>query len=219
MHRTGCPTCVGVPDPLHEGSAAEYVPPGHIPEADGSACRILRMREAKLHRCIVVDAEDSLEPAGDLQSDAGDSPSGSGSGCESGSGHGSGSASDASDGDATSNAVTVSRSDPEAAALAPPPQKKFRRTTPRAGHSFSQQPAPIVVDVDAASSSAPVTHLLSEGDFFPTDTDGALHQQTGLGGRGAVVEGGQAVGGGGGTRRSVSWVRHRDPVIGHGWPW
>ena len=24
---------------------------------------------------------------------------------------------------------------------------------------------------------------------------------------------------GGGTRRSVSRVQHRDPVIGHGWPW
>ena len=23
----------------------------------------------------------------------------------------------------------------------------------------------------------------------------------------------------GGTRRSVSRVQHRDPVIGHGWPW
>ena len=26
-------------------------------------------------------------------------------------------------------------------------------------------------------------------------------------------------GGGGATRRSVSRVQHRDPVIGHGWPW
>ena len=26
-------------------------------------------------------------------------------------------------------------------------------------------------------------------------------------------------GGGGGTLRSVSRVQHRDPVIGHGWPW
>ena len=33
-----------VPDPLHLDSAAEYVPPGHIPEADGSARRILPMR-------------------------------------------------------------------------------------------------------------------------------------------------------------------------------
>ena len=29
----------------------------------------------------------------------------------------------------------------------------------------------------------------------------------------------RGVGGGGGTRRSVSRVQHRDPVIGHGWPW
>ena len=25
--------------------------------------------------------------------------------------------------------------------------------------------------------------------------------------------------GGGGTWRSVSWVQHQDPMIGHGWPW
>ena len=55
-----------------------------------------------------------------------------------------------------------------------PQRKKFRRTAPRAGHSLSQRPAPIVMDVDAASSSAPVTHLLSEGDFFPADIAAAL---------------------------------------------
>ena len=105
------------------------------------------------------------------QSDVGDSPSGSDSGCESESGSGSGSA---SDGDATCSAITVSSSDPEAAAPAPPPRKKFRMTALRVGHSLSQRLAPIFVDVDAASSSAPVTHLLSEGDFFPTDTEAAL---------------------------------------------
>ena len=121
-----------VPDPLHVDSAAQYVPPRHIPEADGSARRILPMRLAKLHRRIVVDAEDLSEPAGDPQSDAGDSPSGSDSGCESGSGSGSGSgsASDASDGDATSSAVTVSSSDFEAAAPAPPPRKKIPQDSP-----------------------------------------------------------------------------------------
>ena len=30
---------------------------------------------------------------------------------------------------------------------------------------------------------------------------------------------GVGAGGRGGTRRSVSRVQHRDPVIGHGWPW
>ena len=59
---------------------------------------------------------------------------------------------DASDGDAMSNAITLSNSDPEAAAPAPPPRKKFRRTALRVGHSLSERPAAIVVDVDAASS-------------------------------------------------------------------
>ena len=66
-------------------------------------------------------------------------------------------------------------------------------------HNLSRRPAPIAADIDAASSSAPVTHLLSGGDFFPTDTEAALkHKLTGLSGRGAAVEGGQAVGGWGG---------------------
>ena len=163
-----------VPDFLHVDSAVEYVPPRYIPEADGSARRILPMRLAKLHWHIVVDAVDLSDPARNPQLDTGDSPSGSDSGCESGSGSGSGSgrvsgsgsgsgsgsASDASDADATSSAITVSSFDLEAAAPAPLPRKKFRRTTLRAGHSLSQRPAPIVVDVDAASSPTLVTHLL-----------------------------------------------------------
>ena len=118
-----------VPDPSQVDLSAEYVPHGHVPEGDGSAQRILPMRSAKLHWRIVVDAEDSSEPAGDPQLDIGDSPSGSNSGSESGIGSGSGSGSDASDGDATSSAVAV-------AVLTvrpphrPPPQKKFRRTAP-----------------------------------------------------------------------------------------
>ena len=167
-----------VPDLSQVDSSAEYVPPGHVPEGDGSAQCILPMRSAKLHRRIVVDAEDSSEPDGDPQSDIGDSPSGSDIGSESGSDGGTGSGSDASDGDATSSAVTVSSSDPEAAAPAPPPQKKFCRTAPRSAQRLSERPAPVVVDVDAASSSVPVTFLLSEGDFFPTDTEAALKQET-----------------------------------------
>ena len=54
-----------VPDPLHVDSTVEYVPPGHVPEADGSACRIFPMQSAKPHRRIVVDAEDLSEPARD----------------------------------------------------------------------------------------------------------------------------------------------------------
>ena len=160
--------------PSQVDSSPEYVPPGHVPEGDRSAQRILPMRLAKLHGRVVVDSEDSFEPAGVPQSDIGDPPSGTGSGSESGSESGSGSGSDASDGNATSSAGTVSTSDLEAAAQAPPPQKKFRRTAPRCAQLLSQRPAPIVVDVDAASSSARVTHLPSEGDFFLTDTGAAL---------------------------------------------
>ena len=47
-----------VPDPSHVDWSAEYVPPGHVPEGDVSAQRILSMRSAKLHRRIVADAED-----------------------------------------------------------------------------------------------------------------------------------------------------------------
>ena len=90
-----------VRDPLHVDSSAEYVPPRHVPEADGSAQRILPMRLAKVHRRIVVDAKDLPEPAGDPQSDTGDSRSGS----ETANGCGSGS--DALDGDATT--IVLSR--------------------------------------------------------------------------------------------------------------
>ena len=167
-----------VPHPMQVDSSAEYVPPGHVPEGDGSAQRLSPMRSMKLHRRIVVDAEDSFEPLGDPRSDIEDSPSGSDSGSESDSGSGSGSGSDAWDGDATGSAITVNNFDLEAAAPAPPPQKKFRRTAPRCAQRLSQRPALVVVDVHAATSSAPVTHLLSEGDFFPTDTEAALKQET-----------------------------------------
>ena len=53
-----------VPDPSQVDSSAEYVPPRHVPEGDGSAQRILPMRSGKLHRRIVVDVEDSSKPAG-----------------------------------------------------------------------------------------------------------------------------------------------------------
>ena len=50
-----------VRDPSQVDWSVEYVPPGHVPEGDGSAQRILPMRSAKLHRRIVVDAEDLSE--------------------------------------------------------------------------------------------------------------------------------------------------------------
>ena len=57
-------------------------------------------------------------------------------------------------------------------------QKKFRKTALRFAQSLSYRPRPVVVDVDATSSSTPTAHILSEGDFFPTDTEAALKQYT-----------------------------------------
>ena len=52
-----------VPDPSLVDWSMEYVPPRHVRVGDGSAQRILPMRLAKLPRRIVVDAQDSCEPA------------------------------------------------------------------------------------------------------------------------------------------------------------
>ena len=56
--------------------------------------------------------------------------------------------------------------------------KKVPKTAPHFAHSLSRRPTLVVVDVDAASSLAPLTHLLSEGDFFPADTEATLKQET-----------------------------------------
>ena len=95
-----------VPDPTHVDSSAVYVPPRDVSGAEGSTQRTQLARAAKLHRRIVVDAEDSAHP--DPESDAGscsgsgsDGGSGSGSGKSSGSGSASGSSSGS---DATSSA-------------------------------------------------------------------------------------------------------------------
>ena len=79
-----------VPDPTHVDSSAEYVPPRDVSRAEGSTQRTQPARAAKLHRRIVVDAEDSADP--DPESDAG-SCSGSGSDGDGGSGRSSGSGS------------------------------------------------------------------------------------------------------------------------------
>ena len=168
-----------VPDPTHVDSWAEYVPPRDVSGVEGSTQRTQPPRAAKLHRRIVVDAEDSADP--DPESDAGscsgsgsDGSSGSGSGRSSGSGSGSGSSSGS---DATSSAITVSGSDVEAAAAPPPAKKKFLWTGVRPSQCATRAPPPPAIDVDAESSCAPVPHLLSEGDFFPTDTEAALKQE------------------------------------------
>ena len=168
-----------VPDPTHVDSSAEYVPPRDVSGAEGSSQRTQLTRAAKLHRRIVVDAEDSADP--DPESDArscsgsgSDGGSGSGSGRSSGSGSGSGSSSGS---DATSSAITISSSDVEAAAAPPLAKKKFRRTGLRPSQCATRALPPPAIDVDAESISAPVPHLLSEGNFFPTDAEAALKQE------------------------------------------
>ena len=143
------------------------------PGEEGSTQRTQPAGAAQWHRRIVVDAEDSADP--DPESDAGScGGSGSGSGGSSGSGSCSGSSSGS---DATSSAITVSSSDVEAAAAPPPAKKKFRRTGVRPSQCATRALPPPAIDVDAESSCAPVPHLLSEGDFFPTDTEAALKQE------------------------------------------
>ena len=58
-----------------------------------------------------------------------------------------------------------------------PAKKKFRRTRVRPSPCATRALPPPAIDVDAESSSAPVPHLLSEGDFFPKDTEAALKQE------------------------------------------
>ena len=76
----------------------------------------------------------------------------------------------------TSSAVEVSSVDStsstevEVALAPPPPKKKFRRLAVRG----TKQAVSAAIDVDAESIFAPPPHLLSEGDFFPMDTEVAL---------------------------------------------
>ena len=132
-------------------------------------------RAAKLRRVAIVEASD----CGQASSSSTDSSSNSGSSSSSDSD--SGGASDGSvasrDSSAcTSSAVEVSGVDStrstevEAAPAPPPPKKKFRRSA-----VCGTQPAvSATIDLGAESSPAPPPHLLSEGDFFPTDTEVAL---------------------------------------------
>ena len=103
-----------------QDSAAEYVPIGHACDVGGAPGRIQPQRAAKLHRRVVVDAQDSTDPDPHPDPNS-DTASGSGSGSDSGSGSGS---QHDSDGSGTSSAVTVSSSDPEACPPQPPPKKR-----------------------------------------------------------------------------------------------
>ena len=137
--------------------------------------RVQPPRAAKLRRVAIVEASDSGQAS---SSSIGSSSS---SGSSSSTGGDSGGASDGSvalrDNSAcTSSAVEVSSVDStngtkvEAAPAPPPAKKKFRQSAVR-----GTQPAVFAaIDVDAASGCAPPPHLLSEGDFFPTDAEVAL---------------------------------------------
>ena len=168
-----------VPDPTHDESSAEYVPPRDVSGAKGSTQRTKPARAAKLHRRIVVDGEDSAHPnhesnAGSCSGSGSDRGSGSGRGRSSGSGSGSGSSSGI---DATSSGITVSTSYSAATAAPPPAKKKFRQTGVRPSQCASQALPSPAMDVDGESSSAPIPHLLSEGDFFLTNTEAAVKQE------------------------------------------
>ena len=137
--------------------------------------RVRRPRAAKLRRVAIVEASDSGQASGSTGSSSSSSGSSSSSDSDSG-GASDGSVASRDSNACTSSAVEVSSVDStsstevEAAHAPPPPKKKFRRTAMR-----GTQPAiRAAVDVDAESSSAPPPNLLSEGDFFPTDTEVAL---------------------------------------------
>ena len=119
---------------------------------------------SKAERHIVVDDEHALGGDPDPPYASGESlTDGTNNGNGSGGGH-------STDGDAISSAATVKSSEAEVAP--PPPEKEFYCT-----HSCASQNAtapPMHVDVDAESRSAPVTDLLSGGDFTPTDTGAAF---------------------------------------------
>ena len=61
-----------------------------------------------------------------------------------------------------------------------PARPVFRKQLRPHSCSCTRVPAasPVVVEVDAASSLAPINHLLREGDFSPVNTDAALKQET-----------------------------------------
>ena len=103
-----------------------------------------------------------------------DGGSGSGSGRSSGSGIGSGS---------SSSEMQQAVPSPLAVPMWRQPVLLHQRRKNFAGQECAQANAqlghclPLAIHVDAESTSAPVPHLLSEGDFFPTDTEAALKQE------------------------------------------
>ena len=158
-------------------------------EVANAPSRVQPVRAAKLRRVPIVEVLDS-DVTGQASSSSSSSSRGSSSDsdsvsdCDSGS-HSLGSAGSGDSSVATSSAVDVSSdcststssSETETAPAAPPPKKKFRHTAVRVGNIATQLPT--TIDVDAESNSAPQQHLLSEADFFPTDSELAVTKDTG----------------------------------------
>ena len=138
-----------------------------------AASHVQPPRAAKLRRMAIVEASDSGK--------ASTTGSSSSNGSSSSSHSDSGGARDGGVALRDSSACTISdievssidntsSTQVEEAAAPPPPNTKFRRMAVRG----TQLAISASVDVDAESHSASPPHLLSEGDFFPMDTNVAL---------------------------------------------
>ena len=166
--------------PLFVPPSVEIVADPNLVDSDASfqadvvdACsRVQPPWAAKLRRVAIVEASDS----GQASSSSTSSSSSRGSSSNNDNDASDGSVASRDSSAYTSSAIEVSSVDStsstevEAALAPPPPKKKFRRSAVRG----TQPAVSAAIDVDAESSSAPPPHLLSEGDFFPTDTEVAL---------------------------------------------
>ena len=129
------------------------------PVSDSATQRTQPMRPVKLHRRIVVDANNSQDPdptASDSSGNSSMASSDASSHTDSGNSTSTGTPS-------TTSSSTTSSS--ESLVPAAPPTKNFRR------RGVPSKPAVKVacIDVDDASSSAPPATLLRKSDHYPTD--------------------------------------------------
>ena len=144
-------------------------------EVADAPSRVQPPRAAKLRRVAIVEASNSGQASSSSSGSSSNSGSSSSSDIDSG-GASDGSVASRGNSASTSSAVEVSSVDSSSstkveATLAPPlAKKKVHRSTVRA----TQPAVCATIDVDAESTSAPAPHLLSEGDFFPTNTKVAL---------------------------------------------
>ena len=128
------------------------------PVSDSATQRTQPMRAVKLHRRIVVDANNLSDPDPTASDSSGNSSTASSeASSHTDSGH--------STSSGTPNTTSSSSSNSESLVPEAPPPKKFRRRGVP-----SKPPVKVeCIDVDAASSSAPRTTLLRESDHSPTD--------------------------------------------------